>query len=69
MGQRLVPALLARGHRVRVLARASSAGRVPPGASAVIGDALDASSFRDTIGPSDTLVEGVARSRALEFLL
>ena len=72
MGQRLVPALLARGHRVRVLARSSSAGRIPAGASAVIGDALDANSFRDAIGPSDTLVHLVGTphpspAKAAEF--
>ena len=40
MGERLVPKLLARGHNVRVLARAGSASRVPNGASVIIGDAL-----------------------------
>jgi uncharacterized protein YbjT (DUF2867 family) len=56
MGQRLVPVLLARGHRVRVLARERSAGRVPAGATAVIGDALDADSFTSALRPHDTLV-------------
>ena len=56
MGQRLVPALLVRGHRVRVLSRERSAGRVPVGATAVIGDALAADSFMGAIGPRDTLV-------------
>ena len=42
VGQRLAAALLARGHRVRVLARVQSVGRVPPGVETVIGDALDA---------------------------
>jgi uncharacterized protein YbjT (DUF2867 family) len=56
MGQRLVPVLLARGHRVRVLARERSAGRVPAGATAVIGDALDADSFTSALRPRDTLV-------------
>lgn len=42
IGGNLIPRLLARGHRVRVLARAESAARVPAGATAVLGDALDA---------------------------
>ncbi|HEV7631811.1 MAG TPA: NAD-dependent epimerase/dehydratase family protein [Steroidobacteraceae bacterium] len=32
MGRALIPALLARGYRVRALARAGSTARVPPGA-------------------------------------
>jgi uncharacterized protein YbjT (DUF2867 family) len=56
MGQRLVPALLAGGHRVRVLARGSSADRVPVGADTVIGDALDPSSFERSIRQGDVLV-------------
>ena len=42
VGRHLVPSLLKRGHRVRVLARAASADRVPAGATAVVGNALDA---------------------------
>lgn len=73
MGQRLVPALLARGHRVRVLTRPSSIGRVPAGASVVVGDAVDADSFRETIGPRDTLVHLVGTrhpspAKAREFV-
>ena len=45
IGRALIPPLLARGHRVRALTRAASTARVPTGATAVIGDALDASSF------------------------
>jgi uncharacterized protein YbjT (DUF2867 family) len=56
MGLRLIPLLLARGHRVHVLTRPASAARVPAGAFAVAGDALDASSFRHALGSSDTLV-------------
>ena len=41
VGQRLIAELLTRGHRVRALARPSSAHRVPAGASAVVGDALN----------------------------
>lgn len=56
MGQRLIPALLSRGHRVRALTRSLSAARVPGGATAVDGDALDSESFVRQLNPSDTLV-------------
>lgn len=72
IGQQLVRALLARGHRVRVLTRQSSATRVPIGASAVIGDALDANTFRGALGSNDTLVHLVGTphpspAKAAEF--
>jgi uncharacterized protein YbjT (DUF2867 family) len=56
IGQRLVAALLERGHRVRVLTRPSSANRVPEGVQAVIGDALDAKSVRAALRPNDTII-------------
>jgi uncharacterized protein YbjT (DUF2867 family) len=56
MGQRLIPLLLARGHRVRVVAREASAGRVPARALPVIGDALDAESMATALRPDDTLI-------------
>jgi uncharacterized protein YbjT (DUF2867 family) len=56
MGRALIPALLARGHRVRALVRAASADRVPRGAETVVGNALDPGSFADAIAPADTLV-------------
>jgi uncharacterized protein YbjT (DUF2867 family) len=56
IGQHLIPRLLARGHRVRVLARQSSLGRVPSGASAVLGDALDADSVAAALRPGDTVI-------------
>ena len=56
VGQRLITELLARGHRVRALARQSSIGRVPAGATAVVGDALDAESVAAAIRPGDTVV-------------
>jgi uncharacterized protein YbjT (DUF2867 family) len=56
LGQALIPALLARGHRVRAMARAGSAQRLPPGAEPVIGNALDDATFADAIAPADTLV-------------
>jgi uncharacterized protein YbjT (DUF2867 family) len=56
LGTALVPALLARGHRVRVLARPASVRRVPPGAQAVAGDALRAESVAAALREGDTLV-------------
>jgi len=41
IGRNLIPPLIARGHRVRVLARQDSVARVSPGAAVVIGNALD----------------------------
>jgi uncharacterized protein YbjT (DUF2867 family) len=56
IGRQLIPVLLARGHRVRVLARAASADRVSAGAVAVIGDALDAKSVEAVLRRSDTVI-------------
>ena len=56
IGQRLTAALVARGHSVRALVRAESAGRVPPGATTVIGNALDASTFAAAVTADDTIV-------------
>ena len=56
LGRALIPALLARGHRVKALARQASASRVPSGADIVMGNALDATTFADAIAPADTLV-------------
>jgi uncharacterized protein YbjT (DUF2867 family) len=72
MGRRLTAELLARGHTVRALVRQGSEARVPAGAEAVIGDALDAASYAGRVRPSDTLVQlvGVAHpspAKATEF--
>jgi uncharacterized protein YbjT (DUF2867 family) len=72
IGQRLVDALLARGHRVRALVRAESAGRAPAGATTVIGNALDASTFASAVTAADTIVHLVGTphpspSKAAEF--
>ncbi len=48
--------LLARGHRVRALARAASVGRVPAGATSVIGDALEATSIEAELRSDDTVI-------------
>lgn len=56
VGRRLIPELLARGHRVRALARGTSMARVPEGAEAAVGDALDADSVAAALRPDDTVV-------------
>jgi uncharacterized protein YbjT (DUF2867 family) len=62
MGSRLIPLLLARGHKVRALARKGSEGKLPPGCEVVSGEALEKVSFAHQIHPSDTFVQlvGVA---------
>ncbi len=62
MGRPLVEQLVARGHEVRVLARAGSERKVPAGAITVLGDALDAATFSRGTASSDTFVHltGVA---------
>lgn len=72
MGQRLVRSLVRRGHRVRVLARAASIERVADGATAVIGDALDAASVTSAVAPGETIVHLVGTphpspAKAAEF--
>jgi uncharacterized protein YbjT (DUF2867 family) len=56
MGQRLIPLLLERGHRVRALVRAGSENKLPPGCEPIVGDALDASSYASRVAPADTFV-------------
>ena len=72
VGSRLATELHARGYHVRVLSRAASAARVPPGIEVVIGDALDASSYRQFVRPGDTFVHLVGTphpspAKAAEF--
>ena len=54
-GCRLIPVLLERGHTVRAVARGASASRVPSGATAVVGDALDADALAAMLSPADTM--------------
>ena len=72
VGRRLVRALLELGHEVHVLTRPGSVSRVPSGASTVVGDALDASSFQHELRSGDTLVHLVGTphpspAKAAEF--
>ncbi len=57
MGSRLIPLLLERGHSVRALARKGSETKVPPGATAITGDALNEQSFAPQITPADTFIQ------------
>jgi uncharacterized protein YbjT (DUF2867 family) len=56
LGSRLIPALVARGHRVRALTRELSRGRVPAGAEPIVGNALDPASIATALRPEDTVV-------------
>lgn len=72
MGVRVTTQLVARGHRVRALTRAASAGRLPAGVEPVLGDALDGTTYAAAIAPADTFVHLVGTphpnpSKAAEF--
>lgn len=72
LGRPLVETLITRGHRVRVLCRAASRERVPAGAAAVEGDALDPASVAGAIVPGSTVVHLVGTphpnpAKAAEF--
>lgn len=72
IGRRLIPALLAHGHHVSALARPGRQATLPLRCHAVVGDALDAESFRHKLDGADTLVHlvGVAHpnpSKAAQF--
>lgn len=62
LGQRLIPALLGRGHEVRALVRPGSESRLAAGCVAVRGSALDASTFASQVAPADTFVHLVGVS-------
>jgi uncharacterized protein YbjT (DUF2867 family) len=57
IGRPLVVALVARGRSVRALVRRGSERKLPPDAVPVVGNALDAGSFRDSIPPAKTFVQ------------
>ena len=72
MGRRVIPALLARGHRVRALVRDSSKAKLPSGCEAIVGNALDEKTFASRVAPADTFLQliGVAHpspAKAAEF--
>ena len=57
MGRRLVAALVARGHAVTALVRPGSESKLPPGCTAVAGDALNKNSFASQVAPCETFVQ------------
>ena len=63
LGARLIPRLLARGHRVTALTRAASAGAVPSGCEVVVGNPLESGTFVEQVRGADTLVQLVGVSR------
>jgi uncharacterized protein YbjT (DUF2867 family) len=56
LGRPLIASLLERGHRVRALARPESISRIPIGADAVTGNALDSTGWQSLIAPAETFV-------------
>lgn len=72
LGRPLISELLARGHLVRALVRCGSEPRLPAGAEPAVGNALDAATWANSLGGSDTLVHLVGTphpnpSKAREF--
>src|SRR5690349_4746848 len=72
IGSRVIPALVARGHRVRALVRSESVSRLPTGCTPVIGNALDATTFAQDVEGCDTFLQLVGTphpspSKAAEF--
>ncbi|MBW8888847.1 MAG: NAD(P)H-binding protein [Fibrobacteres bacterium] len=57
MGSRLIPRLLARGHRVTACVRRGSEGKVPAGARALPLDPLDAAALKPALPGHDTWVQ------------
>jgi len=72
MGRCLSEELIRRGHTVRGLVRAGSETRLARGCEAVVGDPLDAATYRNRVAPYDTFVQlvGVAHpgpTKAAQF--
>ncbi len=70
---RLIPVLQQRGHSVAAVVRTGSKGKLPAGCMAVVGDALDASTYMSKIEAGDTFIQlvGVAHpspAKAAEFI-
>ena len=62
IGRPLISELLQRGHQVRALVRSGSESKLPSGCKAVLGNALDANSYREQIRPGETFVQLVGVS-------
>jgi uncharacterized protein YbjT (DUF2867 family) len=72
LGRPLIAGLLARGLEVHALVRPGSEARIPSGATAVVGDALDAATYERRIPSGATIVHLVGTphpnpSKAAEF--
>jgi uncharacterized protein YbjT (DUF2867 family) len=72
IGTALIPILIERDHRVRVLVRPGSRAKLPADCEVVSGNALDANTYRQFIRPADTFIHlvGVAHpspAKAAEF--
>jgi uncharacterized protein YbjT (DUF2867 family) len=72
LGRPLIRTLLRRGYRVHALVRRGSERKVPEGARAIVGDALDAATFSPAIPLAATVVHLVGTphpnpSKAAEF--
>jgi uncharacterized protein YbjT (DUF2867 family) len=72
IGRTLIGALLHRDYAVTALVRSASAHKLPTGAGAMIGDALEASTFANAIPPNATFVHLVGTphpspAKAAEF--
>ena len=72
IGSRLVPLLVARGHSVQVLARAGSEHKVPRGATPILGNVLDRTTYAHAIPRGAVVVHLVGTphpspSKAAEF--
>src|SRR5579885_36563 len=57
IGRPLIERLIARGHEVTALARAQSVSRLPGSCRPVVGDALDASTYREHVTDEHTFVQ------------
>jgi uncharacterized protein YbjT (DUF2867 family) len=56
IGSRLIPSLIARGHKVKALVRRGSENKLPRSVSNVIADPLQMDSYTKEISPADTFV-------------
>jgi hypothetical protein len=73
VGQRVIPVLLDRGHRVAALVRSGSVSKAPRGCEIVVGDPFDRWTFVKAIARGDTVLQlvGVPRpspAKAQRFL-
>ena len=73
LGRHVIPALIARGHRVRALVRRGSQAKASRGCEIVVGDPFDRTTFAHAIAPCDTFLQLVgvphpSPSKARQFI-